>query len=176
MISLKVTGTEEFTRALRALPERVRRPVLRDALSDAAEPIRRRMGELAPRAPGLPDLAENMVVSAVTEVEGTRLPETSAAVAIGPARLLKGSYSVVSRITGRVRTIGYSFYAYFQEFGTVHHRPQPFARPAFEREHSKALGIYGKAIWTALTARGGGIRTGSGSGPVTGGPGGSGLL
>jgi HK97 gp10 family phage protein len=57
------------------------------------------------------------------------------------------------------------FYGIFQEFGTVHHGAQPFARPAFDQTVQKSLGILAAALWQAIGKRRGpvtGIQTGPG--------------
>lgn len=112
-----------------------------------------------------------MVVSPVSRVLGERNDDKRQAVAVGPARLLTGAHSVIGR-DGSHRTIGYSFYSLFQEFGTIHHAAQPFARPAFDETAKTSLGIIGKAAWRELAGRGIG-RSHSSRGPISGGEGGS---
>lgn len=131
-------GGEELAAALDRLSTRVSRRLLREALIEGAEPIRRRAGHLAPRAPGAPDLADNIGISVSRS-------EDEATIAVGP-------------------TQGF-FYGLFQEYGTVHHRAQPFMRPAFESEANRALGIVGQALWRELAGRGV-SRSGSVDGPM----------
>jgi HK97 gp10 family phage protein len=54
------------------------------------------------------------------------------------------------------------YYGVFQEFGTVHHGAQPFARPAFDLNVTKSLSILASFMWAAIAKRRGpvtGIRT-----------------
>lgn len=154
MVGLRIEGGQELARNLNALPARVSRRIMNEALRDAAEPMRARMAALAPREPGAPDLADNIVVSVAQRIGSTeggawrpRFDDKEAAVAVGPAK----NY----------------FYGLMQEFGTVRHGAQPFARPAFSSEASKALSILTAALWTAIAGRGG-IQIGTSNVPVSG--------
>jgi HK97 gp10 family phage protein len=115
--------------ALKQLPARVTKRILREALIDGAgEPIRKRMGQLAPYEPGPPDLRDSMTIS------NARPGSDAIGIAVGPAR-------------------GF-FYGIMQEWGTVRHGAQPFARPAFDQIAPASLGPIGQRIWTALAGRG----------------------
>ena len=123
---MKLEGKEALLRKLRDMPNNLARKHLRKAARAGGEVIAERAGDIAPRAPGAPDLAENITVSEV------RTDDTlSVAVAIGPAR-------------------GF-FYGGFQEFGTKNHGAQPFMRPAFDSEQQHALEEAGKVIWEGLS-------------------------
>lgn len=140
MMQMRIEGGMELVAAIRQLPSRVGKRMLTEALKDAAEPMRERMGELAPRAPGAPDLADNIVISTTTRVANTvdgfseRTDDQVAAVAVGPAK-------------------GF-FYGFFQEFGTIWHGAQPFARPAFDSESPQVLVVLARALWAALAGKG----------------------
>lgn len=138
MITLRVEGGDRLARTLRELPDRVNRKVQRDALKEAAEPIRSAAASMAPRAPGAPDLADNIRIS------NARPDDGAVAVAIGPSKNF--------------------FYATFQEFGTSRHGAQPFLRPAWDREGVKALQAIKSALWNALLSRGFGSTRASGGG------------
>lgn len=138
MISMKVEGGDRLARTLRELPQRVNREVQRAALREGGELIRARASSLAPRAPGAPDLADNIGISNARPGDG------SVAIAIGPTR-------------------GF-FYGFFQEFGTVRHRAQAFMRPAWDSEGPRALKVIAAAMWTALIKRGVGSGRGTGTG------------
>lgn len=129
MITLQFDGGIELQRALDTLSSRISRQLKRDALAEAAEPMRKRMAQLAPFKAGKPDLRDAMVVSAV---RGTDVNES--AVAVGPTKA--------------------GFYGSFQEFGTKHHAAQPFARPAFDAEAEPALRVLADAMWRELAGRG----------------------
>lgn len=162
-VDLTVTGGDQLAKAIRDCPTRVNKKVLRQALTEGAEPMRQMMGSLAPRAPGAPDLADNMVISNVTKFDGAKVGDQEAAVAVGPARLLRGAYTVKTR-TGGTRTIGASFYALFQEFGTSRHGAQPFARPAFDQGVAGAIAIIRSRLWDALRSAPGGGSSQTGRG------------
>lgn len=134
--SMKVEGFKELAASLRAMPASVSKPIILDALKEGAEPMRVRMGQLAPREPGAPDLAENIGISVanrIGDVGGGRWEakhDEEFAVAVGPTK-------------------GF-FYGIFQEFGTVHHGAQPFMRPGFDSTVQTSLTIIGQRLWAAI--------------------------
>lgn len=135
-------GGQQLADALGQLSTRVSAKVKREALKESAEPMRVRMSELAPLDPTTPlDLKDEMVIS---NARGQDAADT--AIVVGPSRRVP--------------------YGYLQEFGTVHHGAQPFARPAFDLTNRQALTILRTALWAALTKRGFGVRRGGGSGLV----------
>ena len=127
---VSVAGDKDLMKALNVLAEKVKKKTLQDALEDAAEPIRARMEAMAPTGDLAPHIKDNIGISPATKVEGVRLHEDAAAVAIGPTK-------------------GF-FYGWFLEFGTVEMPAQPFVRPAFDAEHRGALSRLKGAIWTLL--------------------------
>lgn len=155
MFSLHVQGGEALSRTLDAMPAKMSRSVLINALRAGGMPIRDRAAAGAPREPGAPDLADNIHIGAVRAREGQ--PPT---VGIGASK-------------------GF-FYDYFQEYGTVRHRAQPFYRPAFDTEAPNSLGIIGRELWAALLSarvpQGSSESFGAPRGPRVTGGGGGGLL
>ncbi len=147
MVGITTYGATAMADAFKALGESVsRREVLVDGLTEAAEPMRARMAELAPRSPDAPHIAESIAVSEVRSLEGVRLAETEAAVAIGPEK-------------------GF-FYGWFIEFGWVHHpQARPFVRTAYEALKGSALEAIGRSLWRAIarawSREGGGARGGA---------------
>lgn len=141
MITVRMEGADKLARALRELPTRVNRSVQRDALMAAAEPIRAAAASMAPRAPGAPDLADNISIS------GARPDDGSVGVAIGPSKNF--------------------FYGQFQEFGTSRHAAHPFMRPAWDQESGRSLRTITSALWNALLRRGVGSGRASGGGGGT---------
>ncbi len=127
---VSVAGDKDLMKALNALGERLKKQHLQDALEDAAEPIRARMEALAPTGDEAPHIKDHIGISPATKVEGVRLHEDQAAVAIGPTK-------------------GF-FYGWFLEFGTAHMPAQPFVRPAFDAEHQGALRRLAGVIWNRL--------------------------
>lgn len=128
-ISMKFEGGAELARALGSLSTRVSKGIQRDALRDAAEPMRREMAVLAPHEPGTPDLRDTMTISNARGADANEI-----AVAVGPSRA--------------------GFYGSFQELGTSRHSAQPFARPAFDAKAPQALRILSDVLWRELAGRG----------------------
>lgn len=126
---LKFEGGKELAAALAQLPARVSRRFLLESLEESAEPMRDRMESLAPRSPDAPHLRDQMVISRA-RTEDAR----EAAVVVGPTKR--------------------GFYGSFQEFGTAHHAPQPFARPAFDQTFAISLQILSQALWRELASKG----------------------
>lgn len=137
---MRFEGGAELARTLESLPAALSYRVLIEGLKEAAEPMRQRMAELAPREPGAPDLAENMGISVADRIgstEGGRWQareKEQAVVAVGPTKNF--------------------FYGLFQEYGTSRHGAQPFMRPAFDTTAPIALGIMGRVFWTILASKG----------------------
>lgn len=128
----KFEGGQELAKALESLPQATRQPILVRALKAAGLPMAERMGLEAPLDPTADHqhLADSMTVSATTRVNGERLDDTSAAVAVGPSKD--------------------AFWGLFQEYGTVRHGAQPFARPAFDAEYEQALKIFRDQMWLEI--------------------------
>lgn len=137
--SMTFTGGKELASALRTLPDALSRQILLGALTEAAEPMRQRMSQLAPREPGKPDIADNIGISVANrlgDIDGGRWEarsEDEHAVAVGPTKNF--------------------FYGIFLEYGTVKMRAQPFMRPAFDTEAPRALSQIGNRIWAAIRDR-----------------------
>lgn len=140
MIALKLTGGPQMAAALNALASTLRKSVLLEALKAAAEPMRARMAQLAPRRSPAPDLADNISISTATRIGSVfggkweAANDTEAAVAIGPSKDF--------------------FYGIFAEYGTVKQSAQPFMRPAFDSEAQNALDIFSARIWKVLERKG----------------------
>lgn len=132
MVGVRVTGSEDLVRQMSALSVELRRSAVLGAVKAAAEPIRERMAQLAPRGPDAPHIADNISVSVVSRIEGVAVHEGSAAVAIGPAKKF--------------------FYGWFWEFGWKFHGARPFVRPAFEELKATAEAIIGRKLWDAVRA------------------------
>jgi HK97 gp10 family phage protein len=128
---LRFEGGKELAANLEKLSKALSRKIQRDALTEAAEPLRARMGELAPRSDKTSGvhLADDIVISSARGQDSDEV-----AVAVGPSPT--------------------TFYGGLQEFGTAHHGAQPFARPAFDSEVDEALEILAAALWRELAARG----------------------
>ena len=140
MVRMNVTGGDELAAKLRKLPMAVRKNELYRILREAGEPMRSRMEQLAPRSTGdrgnIPGLADSMSISVAKKIGSTSggrweaSDEFMAAVAVGPSKN--------------------AYYGIFQEYGTVHHGAQSFARPAFDGTADTSLKHISAELWTLL--------------------------
>lgn len=132
-IGVTVGGHVELAKRLEALSSKMRRQTLLTALRVAGLPILRMMEQLAPfdtEGPP-PHLKFEMGMQPLRSLDGVRTGDTDAALAIGPSAQLR--------------------YEGFQEFGTAHHLPQPFARPAWDAEGGdKAQRAIAAELFTAM--------------------------
>lgn len=124
--SLTFGGGKQLAAALGELPARVSKRLLLASLAEASEPLRLEMEQRAPRESG--QLSEAMVVRPARTRD-----QRETAVAVGASRR--------------------GYYGSFQEFGTAHVTPQPWARPAFEATWRTCLKILSDALWTRIAAK-----------------------
>lgn len=127
MISIRFEGGAELAAELARLSTRLSKRLLRDALTEGAEPMRISAGSHAARRSPAPDIADNIVVS-------TANTDDQAAIAMGPARRF--------------------YYGLFLENGTVKMGARPFLRPGFDGNVGRSLGIISAALWRELAGRG----------------------
>lgn len=150
-VTVKVEGLRELDAALAAIGKAAARRTLVRVLTKAGEPIARRARELAPDDPrtGSPDLHTSIAVSAklknpvgnrefaaVMKAGGTKGEAVAALRGARRAAAGEGGFA-----TMHVGPDYRQFHAQFQEFGTAHHGPQPFMRPAFDEKKGEALDI-----------------------------------
>lgn len=128
-LSMTFTGGPEMQRTLNALPDAVARRVQLRALREGAEVIQGAAEGYAPRRTG--ELADRIVINTVTKSAGDF---DEATVAVGPA---------VSVFYGRFQELA-------DEYGGVHHRAQPFMRPAFDARWREALSIIKTFLWSGI--------------------------
>ena len=143
MVKMTFEGGEKLAKTLEALPAKVAGRVLRGALLEGGERIRARAAQLAPRAPGSPDLADN--------------------INIGPVRRNVDEAAAGAEVVG-IGVPRRFFYDAMLEFGTRRQPAQPFYRPAMDEEGARAIQAIGNALWAALAARGATSGRGSGGG------------
>ncbi|ODA67671.1 hypothetical protein A7A08_01706 [Methyloligella halotolerans] len=116
--TVRVEGLRELDRALGELPKRTGKAVLRRVLKKASEPLAAEMEAGAPVAAG--ELKESVAASTKLSARQKRIQK---------------------RATAREDKATAEFYvgagalpqAHLQEFGTKDQPPQPFARPAWDR-------------------------------------------
>lgn len=132
-ISATFGGHDELVRKLEALSAKMRRQTLQRALEVGALPLLKLMESLAPfdtEGPP-PHLKFEIVMQALRSLDGVRMGDYDAAIAIGPSAKLR--------------------YEGFQEFGTAKHGPQPYARPAWDQEGGdRAMKRVGDELFTAM--------------------------
>lgn len=146
MFTLKIEGGDELAAALKSLPDRVSKKAMREALLEAAEPIRAAASRLAPRRAPEPDIADHIVIAAGRS--------SGVSVAVGPSKDFH--------------------YGLYLEYGTVKMSAHPFLRPAFDSTRQKVIDAMTDELWRLLAGRG--ILRSVTSDSVVKAPGGSGLL
>jgi HK97 gp10 family phage protein len=131
-VTVKLEGFEGFERNLAQLEKlATRRSVARRALKKAAQPMADLAQSLAPRG-DTNTLAPSVMV-------GTKLSKRQAA---QHRKMFRNDRAAVEMFVGA----GPLSSAHTQEFGTVHHAPQPFMRPAWDQDHKALLQRLGQLM------------------------------
>lgn len=112
---VRIEGLRDLDRALGELPKATGRNVLRRVGRAALEPMAEHAAEQAPHLFG--DLRDSVQVSTKRPRRHRKASEVE--VYMGPSNVPQ---------------------AHLQEFGTQHHGPQPYMRPAWDRGKDGALG------------------------------------
>lgn len=137
-VSLRIEGGDRLARTLAQLPERTSRKMLRDTLVKVvATPIQQMASAMAPVAPGAPDLADHIVVSAG---RGSK----AAVVNVGPSKESRSDEPQIS----------YGLQGFYVEYGTNDTPAHPFLRPAFDGTAHRTLGEFAGEVWHALISKG----------------------
>lgn len=128
VLTTRVEGLRDLERSLAELDKTsTQKAAARNALKKAAEPFLERAAELAPDNPDTSgdDLRHSLAT-------GTRLTTRQ-------RRLARRSRdrSTVQVYAGATEQV--NAYAHLQEFGTTHHRAQPFMRPAWVAQKAAVL-------------------------------------
>lgn len=131
MIRMTFEGGDEIAAALATRSARVSRKIQIEALSEAGAPMQKHVRRIAPRAPGAPDVADNINMA--------------------PVRKRADAPGDISVGIGVPRKF---YYDWFLEFGTVDMRAQPMWRPSFDGNVQAALKTVRDAFWRELAARG----------------------
>lgn len=148
--TLRVEGLRDLDAALGELPKAAARRVLMRVLTMAGAPLAERARQLAPDDPvtGAPDLHTSIAVSAkLKNPAGAR--EFAAVMKAGGTRAEAGRAMAAARREEPGGSLAMMFvgpgarqrHSHLQEFGTVHHGPQPFMRPAWNEKKDEALRI-----------------------------------
>lgn len=158
IVTVRFDGARELQAALQSLGrEATQKASLRRALKKAAEPIAVAARANAPVRLG--DLRDSIIVG--TKVAGGDVGTRAFAAALRSGgtqaeavtalRDARRGQSAVFMYVGP----GQHPQAVLQEFGTVHHVPQPFMRPAWDAEGMKTLDRLAAELWADIqrTAR-----------------------
>jgi HK97 gp10 family phage protein len=122
-----VEGLRELDRALGELPKATGKNVLRRVLLKAGEPM---AADMRRKAPDDPDTGGNDLRSSIGV--GTKLSKRQAQ---QHGKMFRDDKASAELFVGA----GPLPHAHLQEFGTVNHAPQPFARPAWDANKDAAL-------------------------------------
>lgn len=153
-VKLKVTvsGLRELDARLGELSKGVAKGVMRRVLLKAGAPIRDAAAALAPKDTGelstriavgtkIQNTAGNAEYAEVMRSFGTRAEAVAAMRDARRAARGEGSFVEVYVGPAKATSKRGAIKAIAQEFGTVHHRPQPYMRPAFEQKKMAALEV-----------------------------------
>lgn len=150
---VRIEGLSELEEALKELPKATGKNVIRRALTTAAQPMIEAARQMAPRRTGA--LKRGMAVSRVKFSSGSAGKRAFAeAMAKGASRAEAGraareaNAEASEDVTSGLIVLGPGRHpqAIFQEFGTSHHAPHPFMRPAWEEGKMQALQTIKEAL------------------------------
>ena len=139
MATIRVSGLRELDKALSELPKATGKNVLRRVLRNVAAPIAEDMRSRAPDAPGSSpnrDLRQSIGVSTKLSPNQRRLHR----------RAFRNDKASVEVFVGA----GALPHPHLQEFGSVNHGPQPFARPAWDAHKHMALAKIKEELWSEI--------------------------
>lgn len=123
----KLQGARDLDRALRQFPKSTARRVLQRGLVKSAAPLAEEMRRLAPDDPSTSGNDLPGGIAAGTKLSPSQRAKQRSASA--GSRYFAEAYVGASNVPQ----------AHLQEFGTVHHAAQPFARPAWESRKMAVL-------------------------------------
>jgi HK97 gp10 family phage protein len=136
--TVRIEGLQELEAALGELPKATGRNVLRRVLLKRAEPI---ADAMRARAPDDPATGGNDLKSSIGV--GTRLSKRQAGL---HRKAFKDDKAAAEVFVGA----GPVPHAHLQEFGTVNHGPQPFARPAWDAGQATVLDGIKDDLWAEI--------------------------
>lgn len=154
---VKIEGLKELEEALKELPKATGKNVIRRALSNAADPFVNQAKALAPVRKG--HLQRGITKSRVVLTKGDAGKKAFAeAMASGASRKEAGAAAHAANaeaggdVTSGVIVIGPGRHpqAIFQEFGTAHHAPRPYMRPAWEENKMPAIENIREELWSEI--------------------------
>lgn len=148
--TFKIEGLKELEAALSELGDvSVRKASARRALVKAAKPFAEEIQSLAPQRSG--HLKRSVRIGASGNVGGAEFARVlrsggSREDAVAAMREVRRSKSGVEIAVGP----GRNPQALFQEFGTEHHAPQPFVRPAWESNQDGMVEAIKAELWADI--------------------------
>ncbi|RMC37498.1 HK97-gp10 family putative phage morphogenesis protein [Paracoccus alkanivorans] len=157
--SLRIAGLRELQRNLERIEKTsTRKAVLRRSLKKAAQPMADLAEQYAPVLSG--DLSEGIRIGTQVVNEAGRAAyartmreggdKAGAVSAMRDARRAAKASGQASDVQLYLGPSKDSFYGKFQEFGTVHHAPDPFLRPAFDREAQPTVERLKPILWEEI--------------------------
>lgn len=126
--TFKVEGLKSLEANLRELKQGTGRGVMRRTLKKSARPLVDLIELYAPDDPRTAN--DDLVSGIVVTSKATR----------NAKRMIRASFKDSTAVEMFVGPDKHVFYGIFQEFGTVHHAPQPFMRPAWEEDKMALMG------------------------------------
>jgi HK97 gp10 family phage protein len=147
-VTVKVQGLDQLQKNMEALPAKVAKKGLRQALKKGGLVMRDAMVTLAPKDTGF--LAEHFNMRM-----GIRRDELAGQIYIGPQGKIdypayaSGAYNIRRRANGKIKKAGriaVATVARFLEFGTSKMAKRPFMTQAFESYKEKALEMITQAL------------------------------
>lgn len=128
-------GFSELEAELEKLTSAAGKGALRRALKKSAEPLAEKMRAAVPRDDN--DLAESIAVSTKLSPRQRGLHR----------KLVRDDKASVEMFVGA----GPLPQAHLQEFGTIHHAPQPWARPAWDNDQHAMLARLKDELWAEVS-------------------------
>ena len=140
MATVEATGFKDLEMALEELSKSAGKGVLRRSLIKAAQPIADVASSLAPDDPRTTSEDLHREISVSTKLSKRDKSQHR--------KMFRDDRAAIEVFVGP-STKAYP-QALLQEFGTVNHPPQPFMRPAWDREAHPTLDRLGQEVWLEL--------------------------
>ncbi|WP_304615843.1 HK97-gp10 family putative phage morphogenesis protein [Paracoccus sp. (in: a-proteobacteria)] len=141
-VTVKLSGFAELDKELERLSKSMGRGVLRRGLMKAAKPLAQLAASKAPVDPvGGGTLRDSIMVGAKLNGRQTKLHR----------RMFRDDRSSIELFVGPSYLMGDGGrHGHLQEFGTEHHGPQPFMRPAWDQDQNAMLERLSQELWSEL--------------------------
>lgn len=131
MTTVKIEGLKELERELQKLSKAAGKSVLRRSLKKSTEPLVATANTAAPVGP-TGEYATSFIYSTKLNKRQTGLHK----------KMFRDDRAAVEGFVGTNSPAGVQ-----QEFGNVHHAPQPALRPAWDQEAQPTLDRLGRHLW-----------------------------